>query len=246
METNNLVEQVEKIERRGYVDPLVQKIIDEMETKPPMASALPCQFVKHANFNPVLTKKNGYPTSSEEIHKIVHVDPFTVLHQPIRICDEMNERDHISKHKVAAECADLDDTLIWKEQWARFQQGLSQDTIGFRLEAFWPNEPAKVENYRYLNILTVEQLAACPRHSNMPGFDQDQAQCREYLQKIKAAAPAQQAMNEVNELRRELDMERERSDGLMAELRELTASVKGMIGSPKKARGRPKKEETTV
>ncbi len=233
----------EQIEKRLYVDPMVQKIIDEMENKPPRASALPCQFVKHATFNPVLTKQKGYPVSSEEIHKIVHVDPYTILHQPIRICDEQLEREHISKHRVSAECADLDDTLIWKAQWERFESGQTQDTIGFRLEAFWPNEPAKVENYKHLNILTVEQLAVAPAQK-MPGFLEDQAQCREYLERIQKAAPAQQAMNEVNDLRQELDKERERSDSLLAELRELTNSVRGMMGSTEKKRGRPKKEST--
>jgi hypothetical protein len=221
------------------LDPMAKAIIEEMEARPSSTASLRCMFKKHAVFDPKETKRLGYPVSREEIHAVIHVDPYTVVDAPVLICDPLQERTHISKHTIESENVHLDQTLIFKRQWDAFEKGLSQDNIGFRLNAFFINEPAKCTNYEYLNIFTVEQLASAPHAtiSKLPGGLEDQKKCIEYLERIRQSAPISEVRVEVEDLKAALEAEREKNEQLVSEFKVLSSELKTLMSNKKNKKG---------
>lgn len=105
-------------------------------------------------------------------------------------------------------------------QYDRFKQGLEEQTVGTPLSELTSITAAKVKEYEYFNIRTVEQLAGTPDGSQagqaMMGFQQDKQRAEAFLAIADGRAPL-------------IDMQRqlEERDKMMEEMREQIAALQG-------------------
>ncbi len=94
------------------------------------------------------------------------------------------------------------DRRRFPQQYARFKQGLADQTVGTPLSELPFLTAAKVKEYEFFNIRTVEQLVATADGSkagqSMMGFHQDKQKADAFLSAAKGSAP-------VNELRAKID-----------------------------------------
>jgi hypothetical protein len=94
------------------------------------------------------------------------------------------------------------DRRRFPQQYARFKQGLADQTVGTPLSELSFLTAAKVKEYEFFNIKTVEQLVATADGSkagqSMMGFHQDKQKAEAFLVAANGAAP-------LNELRAKLD-----------------------------------------
>jgi hypothetical protein len=94
------------------------------------------------------------------------------------------------------------DRKRFPQQYARFQQGIADQTIGTPLNELTFISASKVKEYEFFNIRTVEQLSATADGSKaaqaMMGFNQDKQKANVFLSASAGMAP-------VNELRAKID-----------------------------------------
>lgn len=78
-------------------------------------------------------------------------------------------------------------------QYARFKQGLADQTVGTKLSELSSLTMSKVKEYEFFNIRTVEQLASAADGSSvatgMMGFNSDKAKAVAFLEAALGAAP---------------------------------------------------------
>lgn len=88
------------------------------------------------------------------------------------------------------------------QQYARFKQGLADQTVGTPLSELVWLTAAKVKEYEFFNVKTVEQLAGTPDGSqcgqSMMGFAQDKQKASAFLAAAKGLEP-------INELKAKMD-----------------------------------------
>lgn len=79
--------------------------------------------------------------------------------------------------------ASEDDKRRFAEHYAKYKAGKGQEVVGTRLEVVPWMTRAKVEEYRYFNILTVEQLANASDEvgQKFPGFNMDRQKAQKFL-----------------------------------------------------------------
>jgi hypothetical protein len=89
--------------------------------------------------------------------------------------DKLNQID-----RVASE----DDIRRFAEHWAKYKAGKGNEVIGTRLEVVPWMTRAKVEEYKFFNIHTVEQLAAASDEvgQKFPGFQTDKQKAQKFLE----------------------------------------------------------------
>lgn len=102
-------------------------------------SRLFVKFERRSVLNPVKSREEGRP-----VHEGVD---YVHIQQP-------GERD--CTIRPATEI----DTMRFRQQWARYRDGQTQDVEGSPLSVLFPNNPEIVENLKYYRLSTVEQLAA--------------------------------------------------------------------------------------
>lgn len=94
------------------------------------------------------------------------------------------------------------DRKRFPQQYARFKQGLADQTIGTPLSELSFLSAAKVKEYEFFNIRTAEQLVATADGSkagqSMMGFPQDKQKAESFLAAAAGQAP-------VNELRAKVE-----------------------------------------
>jgi len=56
----------------------------------------------------------------------------------------------------------IPDTIKYSRQWDSYKAGRGDDVIGIPIHVLFPNDPGKADTYKYMNILTVEQLSETP------------------------------------------------------------------------------------
>ena len=102
-------------------------------------SRLFVKFERRSVLDPVASREQGRP---------IHVGmDYVHIQQP-------GERD--CTIRPATEI----DTMRFRQQWARYRDGQTQDVEGSPLSVLFPNNPEIVENLKYYRLSTVEQLAA--------------------------------------------------------------------------------------
>lgn len=105
-------------------------------------------------------------------------------------------------------------------QYDRFKQGLAEQTVGTPLSELTSITAAKVKEYEFFNIRTVEQLAGTADGSQagqaMMGFQQDKQRAEAFLSIAEGKAP-------LLEMQRQL----EERDQQMEEMREQIAALQG-------------------
>ena len=93
------------------------------------------------------------------------------------------------------------DRIRFPQQYARFQQGQADQTIGTPLSNM-PSIPAsKIKEYEFFHVRTVEQLAECADNSSaaaIMGFHADKAKAQKFVAAAEGAAP-------VEELKKQLE-----------------------------------------
>lgn len=106
------------------------------------------------------------------------------------------------KHTVIQRQAFDMDRKRFPQQYARFKQGMADQTVGTPLSELSFLSAAKVKEYEFFNIRTVEQLAGTADGSkagqSMMGFHQDKQKADAFLAAAKGSAP-------VNELRAKIE-----------------------------------------
>jgi DNA repair exonuclease SbcCD ATPase subunit len=126
------------------------------------------------------------------------------------------------KHTVVRRQVFDRDRKRFPQQYARFKQGLADQTIGTPLSELSYISAAKVKEYEFFNIRTVEQLVATADSSKagqaMMGFAQDKQKAQAFLEAAKGAAP-------VNELRAKIDERDAVIDAMQRQLSEMNAKL---------------------
>lgn len=94
------------------------------------------------------------------------------------------------------------DRRRFPQQYSRFKQGMADQTVGTPLSELTFITAAKVKEYEFFNIRTVEQLASTADSSkagqSMMGFQSDKQKAEAFLAAATGMAP-------VNELRAKID-----------------------------------------
>jgi hypothetical protein len=133
-------------------------------------------------------------------------------------------------------------------EWNAFVRGTSQDDIGTPLEFLFKNDPAKVAQYKYFHITSLEALAAQSDTaiSQLPmGASFDRNAARNKLETIKAAAPSVMMNNRLEEKDRQIETLSSQVSDLSAKLTALLNKELGLDEAPKK-RSRSAKNEIEV
>jgi hypothetical protein len=114
------------------------------------------------------------------------------------------------------------DKQRFAQQYARFRQGLADQTVGTPLTELVFITAAKVKEYEYFGIKTVEQLAGCADGSDagqrMMGFQGDKQKAAGFLQAAKGQAP-------FNELSAKLENSEATIENLSRQLAEMNARL---------------------
>jgi hypothetical protein len=88
------------------------------------------------------------------------------------------------KLSIVDRLASPDDKARFATQFAKFESGGSQEVVGTRLEVVPWMTRSKVEEYKFFNIVTVEQLAGASDQvgQKFPGFHQDREKSKQFLE----------------------------------------------------------------
>ena len=110
------------------------------------------------------------------------------------------------------------DRQRFPQHYARFKQGLADQTVGTPLSELTFISASKVKEYEFFGIKTIEQLAGCSDGTqaaqSMMGFVSDKQKANQFLEVAKGAAP-------VNELKVRLDAQEQENATLKAQMADL-------------------------
>lgn len=114
------------------------------------------------------------------------------------------------------------DRRRFPQQYARFKQGMADQTVGTPLSELPSLTASKVKEYEFFNIRTVEQLLATADGSkagqSMMGFQQDKQKAEAFLAAARGSAP-------LNELRAKLDERDSAIEMMQRQLEEMNAKL---------------------
>lgn len=196
------------------------------------------------------TKEKGYPVFNDVIYCEVkrELEGF-VVDKKAMLSAELPEdkQDPLFLER----CEDIK----YPTEWRMFQSGDSEQIVGFRLDAFFVNEPSKAEYYKHFGVYTVEQLSSLPESSLINLGHEARADKRlaeAFLKKSQDSAGARMAQQELETLQKKLEQAADREEMLLERLSKLESLVQtrhdgGSVPEeekPTKRRGRPKKVET--
>ena len=102
------------------------------------------------------------------------------------------------------------DRSRFPQQYARFQQGQADQTVGTPLSVMPSIPESKVKEYEFFHIKTVEQLAECADNASaaaIMGFHADKQKAQKFVSAAENAAP-------VEELKKQL----EQRDGMLKQM----------------------------
>lgn len=116
-------------------------------------------------------------------------------------------------------------------QYARFKQGLTDQTVGTPLSELVWLSAAKVKEYEFFNVKTVEQLAGTPDGSqcaqSMMGFVQDKQKANAFLNAAKGLEP-------INELKAKMQEKDSVIEAMQHQLVEMNAKLEKATASKAK------------
>lgn len=115
------------------------------------------------------------------------------------------------------------DERRWPDSWLAFQEKRKPSVEGTPMAILFPASPSMVRNLEGVGIHTIEQLAGTSDTGlgNIPMGDS-------LRQKAKAFLEARDGADGFNKVQAQLDRERERSNGLEMQIKELTANMATM------------------
>jgi len=137
--------------------------VTENEPRFAMDSKLYVQFYSRPILQPTESDKAGRPIYAD-------MDCIRILVPG----DKLSQIDRMASD---------DDKKRFAEHYAKYKAGRGQEVVGTRLEAVPWMTRSKVEEYRYFNILTVEQLAGASDEvgQKFPGFHGDREKAKKFL-----------------------------------------------------------------
>ncbi|MFZ9649886.1 MAG: hypothetical protein ACO29C_07325 [Fluviibacter sp.] len=114
------------------------------------------------------------------------------------------------------------DKQRFAQQYARFKQGLADQTVGTPLSELVFITASKVKEYEFFGIKTIEQLAGAADGSDagqrMMGFNSDKQKANAFLAAAKGNAP-------INELRAKLDERDNVIEAMQRQMQEMNAKL---------------------
>lgn len=193
------------------------------------------------------TKEKGYPVMIDEIYCEIRMEgDGLVIDKKAMLSFELKEE---RQNELFLErCEDIK----YPKQWELFKTGDSEQIVGYRLDAFFINQPSKAEFYKYFSVFTVEQLASLPESTLITlGVEarQDQRVAQAYLKQMEDESGQRFAEQKVADLNAKLEDAAEREAMLVERLARLESLVRTNEVSEERVsrpRGRPRKEITEV
>jgi hypothetical protein len=122
------------------------------------------------------------------------------------------------------------DRIRFAQHYAKFKQGLVDQTIGTPLSELIFLTAAKVKEYEFFNIRTVEQLAATPESSDagqkMMGFSGDKQKAAAFLEIAKGMVPLNELRQKIEEKDQMVELMKRQLDDMNSRLEKATAKAK--------------------
>ncbi len=149
------------------------------------------------------------------------------------------------KFNVVVRPATKKDKARFRRQYKMFQENASESTVGTPLTR-WPLiQAAQVEELKYFNVRTVEQLASMPDGNipNVGNISKLKKQAQDFLEFAKGQAPAVQLRNELEKRDTEIAALRAQMQEIVAAQRQAAAPVasEALTEAPRR-RGRPPRQ----
>jgi hypothetical protein len=142
-------------------------------------SALHVEFSRKPVLNTALSKEEGRAVYKEEDFIRIHVpgDKLTVIERPV---DEIDAR-------------------RFADRYARWKAGQGEAVVGTPVSALPGMTQAKVEEYRYFKVMTVEQLAEAPDGlgAKFMSFHEDKRRAKAFIEVAKGNAPLEKMQDEL-------------------------------------------------
>lgn len=142
-------------------------------------AALHIEFSRKPVMNVSLSKEQGRAVYEEEDFIRIHVpgDKLTIIERPV---------DEIDRRRFA-------------DRYAKWQAGQGDAVVGTPINALPGMTQAKVEEYRYFKVMTVEQLAEAPDalSAKFMSFHQDKQRAKAFLEVAKGNAPLEKMQEEL-------------------------------------------------
>lgn len=111
-------------------------------------------------------------------------------------------RIHVPGDKLTVIERPLDeiDRVRFAERYAKWRAGQEEAVVGTPLSALPGMNPAKVEEYKYYKVITVEQLAGAPDAigQKFMGFQSDKQRAKAFLEVAAGNAPIEKLQNEID------------------------------------------------
>lgn len=169
------------------------------EAMPGVAGGLLVHFEKHSWLKPKMRwtdeerkahAETGQPIREDVDCIIKTTDGGLNVDPPIRVKKRSEEALYFDPDTGFL----TDDIERFPRQWAAYQAGMSgeEQIIGWSLKHYFKDSPAKIENYRYHKIYTVEQLADLPTTLAQKiglGAITDSQKAQKDLEKARIAGP---------------------------------------------------------
>lgn len=144
-------------------------------------NALHIEFMRKPTMNVSLSKEQGRAVYQDEDFIRIHVpgDKLTVIERPV---DEIDER-------------------RFADRYAKWKAGQGEAVTGTPINALPGMTQAKVEEYRFFKVLTVEQLAEAQDGlgAKFMSFHEDKRRAKAFLEVARGNAPLEKMQDELRE-----------------------------------------------
>jgi hypothetical protein len=144
-------------------------------------ASLHIEFTRKPTMNVTLSKEQGRAVFEEEDFIRIHVpgDKLTVIERPV---DEIDAR-------------------RFADRYAKWKAGQGEAVTGTPINALPGMTQAKVEEYRYFKVLTVEQLAEAQDGlgAKFMSFHEDKRRAKAFLEVARGNAPLEKMQDELRE-----------------------------------------------
>lgn len=122
------------------------------------------------------------------------------------------------------------DHIKYPRQWESYQQGKGADVLGIPIHILFPNDPGKADTYKFMNILTVEQLSETSDATlqRVPKGLADKELAKKFISRSQDNFALEQQQAAINNAKEE-------NDFLKQQLKELQLQMSRMVEEKIKA-----------
>lgn len=168
---------------------------------------------------PALTREAGRTISKNFVHirKTINLGNLIVER---RIRDTVEYDEKSNKWKIL-KLAKKSDIKQYPDEWNAFARSAVDNVIGTPLSVLFPNDPAKVDTYKYFSIKTVEQLSLLTdAHIQSLPLDarKDRQKAELFLKATEENAPSIAVQSKIEEKDRQIAFLTQTVESLKAEM----------------------------